>query len=386
MPIANGFLHREDFENEACFELNVGFCESCLMMQLTEPVFREKMFHDQYPFSTSSSAFMSAHFRRFAAQVIEGSAADKRAFIVEIGSNDGTMLEPFAAAGVRHLGIDPSRNVVTAAEAKGVKTACRFFDQQLAREIVLEHGQASAILAANCFCHIQDLHSLAEGIQTLLQPQGLLIFEDPYLGDIIRLNSYDQIYDEHVYYFSLAAVANWLAPYGLEVIDAQPQAVHGGSMRYSVARRGAFRVGAGVMAVRDGELRADLHRPETYAHFRRRIEYSRNDLLALLSQLRRDDKRVVGYGATSKSTTVLNYCNITPDLIEFITDTTPLKQGKFSPGAHIPIRPHADFKADYPDYALLFAWNHAEEIMAKEREFRAAGGRWIRYVPQITLA
>ena len=175
------------------------------------------------------------------------------------------------------------------------------------------------------------------------------------------------------------------SPHGLEVVDARPQAVHGGSMRYTVARPGARAVRPAVDRLCRAEAKLGLHLPETYAALRGRIESSRDKLVALLKKLKSEGKRVVGYAATSKSTTVFNYGGIGPDLVEFLSDTTPLKQGRFSPGAHIPVRPYADFKTRYPDYALLLAWNHAEEIMEKEADFRRAGGRWIVYVPGVAV-
>lgn len=386
MPIANGFLRREGFASESRHDLSAGFCESCAMMQLLDPVPAGLMFHDRYPFFTSSSARMSEHFRRLAGTVLKRLSRDADPFVVEIGSNDGTMLQPFAEVGIRHLGVEPSGNVADAAEARGIATLRRFFDRHLAREIAHERGRADAILACNCFCHISDLGSLADGIDTLLKPDGVLVFEDPYAGDILRQSAYDQVYDEHVYYFSLASVSRWLDRSGLEVVDAQPQPVHGGSMRYTVARRGMRRIAPSVADLAAAESRSGLHRPEAYEAFRLRVEQSRDNLVQLLGDLAREGRRVVGYGATSKSTTVLNYCGITPDMIDFISDTTPEKQGLFSPGAHIPVRPHADFVADYPEFALLFAWNHSAEIMAKEEGFRQSGGRWIRYVPAVGVS
>ena len=234
-------------------------------------------------------------------------------------------------------------------------------------------------------CHIPQLHSIFAGIKTLLKPNGVLIFEDPYLGDIIEKTSYDQIYDEHVFYFSLKSINHLVGQHGMEVVDVIPQSVHGGSMRYVVSRKDYRSVTEAVGKLRAEEEALGLHRPETYQRLRRNIERSRDELTDLLQNLKRQDKRVVGYGATSKSTTVTNYCGITPDLVDFISDTTPIKQGKFSPGAHIPVRPYQEFAANYPDYALLFAWNHAAEIMAKEQNFRRVGGKWLLYVPRVKV-
>jgi methylation protein EvaC len=385
MTIANGFLLPEQFPDEYFFELKAGHCARCGMVQLTELVDRERMFHESYAFYSSTSSRMAEHFRRVAEDVRARYLAAKDPFVVEIGSNDGITLQHFAKAGVRHLGIEPSANVADVARAKGVQTLTRFFDEATARDVVAEHGQADAFLGANVMCHIPYLHSVAEGIRLLLKPTGVLIFEDPYLGDIIEKTSYDQIYDEHAFYFSVASVSYLFQQHGLEVVDVAPQAVHGGSMRYTIAHRSARSISAAVAAQLEKERLLGLGDPATYFRLRGSIERSRDQLMSLLRELERQGKRVVGYGATSKSTTVTNYCGITPDLVEFISDTTPIKQGKYSPGAHILVRSYEEFCARYPDYALLFAWNHAEEIMAKEQGFLTAGGRWIAYVPEVRI-
>jgi methylation protein EvaC len=385
MPIANGFLRADQIQNEYFFDLNVGFCERCAMVQLTEQVDREKMFHDEYAFFSSTSTRMATHFKEFATTVMRDYLRSPDPFVVEIGSNDGIMLRNFAAVGIRHLGIEPSANVAQVAREKGVQTICEFFDEDLARRIVAEHGQADAFLGANVMCHLPYLHSVAAGIKILLQPKGVLVFEDPYLGDIVEKTSYDQIYDEHAFYFSVASLSNLFAPHELEIVDVQPQNVHGGSMRYVVAHKGARPVSPAVAAQRAREDVLGLSTSKTYDHLRRNIERSRDNLVALLRDLKSQGKRVVGYGATSKSTTVTNYCGITPDLVEFISDTTPIKQGKFSPGTHIPVRPYEEFASHPPDYALLFAWNHGAEIMEKEQSFQQNGGKWLVYVPQVKI-
>ena len=385
MPIANGFLSPAQFADEYFFELQVAFCEDCGMVQLADPVDPEKMFHENYAFFSSTSAGMAAHFKQLAEQLLRDHLQTPDPFVVEIGSNDGIMLQHLAKAGLRHLGIEPSRNVARKAMDKGIRTLCKFFDEGVAREILAENGPADVFVGANVMCHIPQLHAVLAGIKTLLKPNGVLIFEDPYLGDIVEKTSYDQIYDEHVFYFSLKSISHLVEQHGLEVVDVIPLGVHGGSMRYVVAHQGTRTVSASVAGLRAKEAALGLHRSEAYQRLRRNIERSREDLMQLLHDLKRQNKRVVGYGATSKSTTVTNYCGITSDLVEFISDTTPIKQGKFSPGAHIPVRPYEDFAADYPDYALLFAWNHAAEIMAKEQNFRSAGGQWLVYVPRVEV-
>jgi methylation protein EvaC len=385
MPIANGFLAESEIGEEFFFELKVGFCPRCSMVQLTELVQQERMFHENYAFFSSTSVRMAQHFEGFAGYVQSRYLTGDDPFVVEIGSNDGIMLQHFAAKGIRHLGIEPSANVAQVAQGKGINTISRFFDEALAAEIVAEQGQADAFLGANVMCHIPYVHSVFAGVKLLLKPRGVLIFEDPYLGDIVEKASFDQIYDEHAFYFSVASVSYLAARHGLEVVDVLPQNVHGGSMRYVIGHTGAFPVSEAVAQQQRKESALELSRPETYVRLRQRIEEVRDRLLSLLQDLKSQGKRVVGYGATSKSTTVTNYCGITPDLVEFISDTTPIKQGKLSPGAHIPVRPYRDFAESYPDYALLFAWNHGEEIIAKEQQFLDAGGRFLLYVPEVKV-
>jgi methylation protein EvaC len=385
MPIANGFLTMEQFYKEYFFELKVAFCSKCNMVQLTEQPDRDKMFHDNYAFFSSTSARMATHFQGYADTVIHSYLGSVDPFVVEIGSNDGIMLQHFAKQNIRHLGIEPSSNVAQVALAKGVNTISQFFDEDLARKIITEYGQADVFLGANVMCHIPYLHSVAAGIKLLLKPKGIVTFEDPYLGDIIEKTSYDQIYDEHAFYFSVASISYLFDQHDLELIDVQPQNVHGGSMRYILAHKGAYMVSGAVNAQKQKERDLGLKNNDTYTQLSRNIEKSRYNLMNILNDLKMQNKRVVGYAATSKSTTVTNYCGITPDLIEYISDTTPIKQGKFSPGAHIPVKSYEDFKVNYPDYALLFGWNHAEEIMDKEQSFRNAGGRWILYVPEVRI-
>lgn len=381
-PIANGFLSPAQFASEFFYELKVGRCPSCHMVQLAELVDRSKLFHEEYAFFSGTSKGMATHFEQLAALVMERHLGPEP-FVVEIGSNDGIMLRHFARRGMRHLGVEPSANVAAAARAQGVSTTCRFFDARLAGEIAEANGLADVVLGANVMCHISDLHSVIEGVRLLLKPRGTFLFEDPYLGDVVEKTSYDQIYDEHVFYFSLTSLAHVFAMHDMEIIDAEPQPVHGGSMRYTVKRLGAGTPSSSVARLLARETELGLDRDDAFPALRRRIEHSREELVELLSRVRAEGKRVVGYGATSKSTTVTNYCGITSDLVEYISDTTPIKQGKFSPGTHIPVRPYAAFVADPPDLALLFAWNHAEEVLRKEAGYLASGGRFIVYVPRV---
>lgn len=385
MPLGNGFRELHDKSEEYFFELAVGLCEECAMVQLITQPDPSQMFHENYAFFSSTSQRMSDHFREVAETIRSKHFVSDDPFVVEIGSNDGIMLCHFAEAGTRHLGIEPSANVAAVAREKGVSTITEYFDEALAEKIVAEHGQADAFFGANVMCHIPTLNSVAAGIRRLLKPKGVLIFEDPYLGDIVQKTSYDQIYDEHAFYFSVTSVSEWFARHDMEVIDAQHQDVHGGSMRYTVAHKGAHKVADAVGLQVAHEKALGLRDSATFMQFRKNVERSREELMRVLNDVAESGQSVVGYAATSKSTTIINYCGITTAHIEYICDTTPLKHGTVTPGGHIPVRAYEEFKNDYPDFALLFAWNHTAEIMAKEDGFRASGGKWITYVPEVKV-
>ncbi len=385
MPIANGFLRSEDFDQEFFFELKIGFCTTCNMVQLTELIDKERLFHDQYAYFSSISTHMAEHFRALASEVKQNYLTTNNPFVLEIGSNDGILLRHFVDDTLRHLGVEPSANVAKAAKDRGIQTMCTFFDEDVAQKIRDKYGPADVVLGTNVMCHIADIHTVVRGIELLLKPDGVLIFEDPYIGDIIQKTAYDQIYDEHVFYFSVASLNNLFSQYGMTIIDISPQEVHGGSMRYTVARKATRPVNRSVYEQKAVEDRLGLGRSETYAALRKRIERSRHDLVSLLQAIKSEGRTIVGYGATSKSTTITNYCGIGPKYIDFISDTTPNKQGKYSPGVHIPIRAYDQFVAARPDYALLFAWNHRKEILAKEKGFTENGGKWIVYVPSVEI-
>ena len=386
MPIANGFLSEEKFKDEYFFEMEVAFCNHCKMFQLLNQPEPQQMFNENYAFFSGTSKLMATHFEEFANHVIKDYLQGiEDPFVVEIGSNDGIMLKHYAKKGIRHLGIEPSANVARVAMDQGVNTIVEFFDRSLAEKIVNEQGQADAYIAANVMCHIPYINSIVEGIKVLLKPDGVVMFEDPYLGDVIQNTTYDQIYDEHTFLYSVHSVQYLFNQFDMEVIDVEPQETHGGSIRYVIANKGVKPVQDIVHKQLELERELGLTEPKTFDRFRQNCETYQSDLLNLLNRLRAEGKSIAGYAATSKSTTIINYCGITAEHLDCIYDTTPIKQGKFSPGVHIPIIDHARFKENYPDYALLFGYNHEKEIMAKEQEFMAQGGKWITYVPEVRI-
>ncbi|MGC5033515.1 methyltransferase domain-containing protein [Micromonospora sp. DT229] len=384
-PLSDAFLDPGEVEKEFFFRLAVGMCGNCTMVQLMEEVPRERMFHDSYPYFSSGSSVMRQHFESTAEEFLRTELAGPDPFIVEIGSNDGVMLRAIDRAGVRHLGVEPSGSVAERARAQGIAVCTEFFEADTAAAIRAEHGPADVVYAANTFCHIPYVESIFRGVDALLKPDGVFVFEDPYLGEIVERTSFDQIYDEHFYFFTARSVRAMARRFGFDLVDVRRLPVHGGEVRYTLARTGARRESPAVAELLAEEERKGLATRATVTGFATSVERTRDELMTLLRGLVSDGRRIVGYGATAKSATVTNYCGISADLVSGVFDTTPAKQGRLTPGAHLPVRPAEEFTAPYPDYVLLFAWNHAEEIMAKERAFREAGGRWILYTPKVQV-
>ena len=253
---------------------------------------------------------------------------------VELGSNDGAMLENFAKVGMRHLGVEPAANVAAESEKHGVKAMVAFFSSGTPEKILAEHGPADTTSAANVMCHIPDMTDIGRAVDILLKDTGVLIFEDPYLGDVIEKTSYDQTYDEHVFLFLAHSVSNIFGPHDLELIDLIPQKTHGVSMRYILSQKEKYLISPEVAKIMAKEQTLGLTDPEKFDEFKEKCERSSHMLVEILEDLKAKGKRVVGYAATSKNTTVLNYYGIKPDLIEYISDTTPIKLGKYTPGTH----------------------------------------------------
>ena len=385
MPIANAFAHKKDLVNEYTFPMKVGFCSNCKMVQLVEQPDREIMFHDNYAFFSSTSSYMQKHFKSFAESVTRLQNLNNESFVVEIGCNDGILLQNFIKKDIPSLGIEPSKNVANVAKDKGIDVYTDFFDKELAQKILAKYQKADAILSANVMCHIPYMHSIFEGVKLLLDKHGVFKFEDPYLGEVIEKTSFDQIYDEHVFLFSAHSVGYLAEMHDLELVNVEPQVTHGGSMRYTLAHKDAKQVSQNVFNLIRYEKKIGLDNNNAYFGFTDSVNKIKSDLIDLLTKLKSQGKKVVAYGATSKSTTVTNYFGIGPDLVEAIYDTTPIKQNKFSPGAHIPVLPYDEFHQSNPDYVLLFAWNHAEEIMKKEKDYMRHNKHWITYIPEIRV-
>jgi methylation protein EvaC len=384
-PVSNAFVRPEEAARVPFYQLEVGLCTSCTMVQQLNAVPPNEMYRADYPYRASGSALIRRHGEDVARHIIQTCPGGRNRFVVEIGSNDGVMLKNVSNAGMRHLGVDPAAEAADVARRQGINVWTDFFNESTAAKIRDEYGPAHIIYSANTISHISYLDSIFRGIDLLLASDGLFVIEDRYLGDILSCVYFDQIYDEHIYLFSVRSVQAVAARFGLELIDAQRLPLHGGSIRYTIAHAGSKDPRGNVAELLAQEKNEGVAEPATFARFSASIERIRTELVGLLRDLRSDGMRVVGYGATSRSATVMNYCDIGPDLVPIVCDSTPEKQGCLTPGSKIPVCPPEAFSEAYPDYALLFAWNHAEEIMAKERLFHEKGGRWILYAPEVHL-
>ena len=384
MPIANNFLSRtENFSKEEFFDLDISFSEKVSLLQLTKNPSINKMFHNNYAFFSSTSYFMEEHFKNTKDWIFKNNylgTKKKKNFLIEIGSNDGIFLKNFLKENtVKHLGFEPSKNVSDLARLKGVNSVNKFFNLDSAKTYQKNYGCADVIYAANAFCHMPNINNIIKGIDVILKDGGFLIFEDPYLGDLLEKVSYDQIYDEHIFIFSLISVEKIFQMHGYTLIDVLPLNTHGGSMRYVVQKKNNAKQSRNFFYYKNLEIKKNFHKFSTYLNFKSNCEKLKFKFKKKLLELKERKKKVFGYGATSKSTTILNYCDIGQDLISYIVDTTPTKYWKFSPGKHIPILPYHLFKKNFPDVYVLFAWNHEKEIKKKENYF-SKKGKWITHL------
>ena len=384
MPIANGFLKKNDFKKEFFYNLEVGFSENIGLLQIANHPKPKQMFHKNYPFYTSSSRAMVEHFKSYSDWCKK--FLKHKSKIIEIGSNDGTFLSNFSKKKFDTVGFEPSKNVSDFAKKRGIRSINKFFNTKTISQIKSFHKNTDLICAANVICHIPDIKDVFKSVKTLLSNDGLFIFEEPYLGSVFDKTSFDQIYDEHIFIFSAFSIKRMSSICGLKLIDLIPQKTHGGSMRYVLVKKNSKRrVSERVERIIKKEKIKNLHTIKSCITFKKKFALIKKDLKKKLTDLKNKNKKICGYAATSKSTTILNYCEIGPDLIEYICDTTPEKIGKYSPGMHIPIKSHEMFMKDRPDITILFAWNHKKEIVKKEKNYKKKSGKWLTFFPKVKI-
>lgn len=381
-PLANAFLDDDMLKagEEEMFPLDLYVCRACNHVQLLDVVSKETLFSHYLYFSTVSRTIPS-HFAALAAEVAARHTT-RGDLVVEIGSNDGVLLSAFEGTGLRALGVEPAANVAEVARRRGVHTMNKFFTEDTAGTIARELGKAKVVIGNNVIGHIDDLHSVMKAVKSLLTADGTFIFEVPYLVDLLEMNEFDTVYHEHLSYFAVRPAKVMLERAGLALVDVKRQEVHGGTIRcYAKHIEAGEPPSATVQDLLALEERLGLGTMAPYEAFAGRVQRLRTELLAILEKAKREGKRVAGYGAPAKGSTLLNYCKIGMEHLAYIQDTTPAKQGLYTPGMHIPVVPPARFQQDPPDIALMLAWNYEAEILAKEAAFRRAGGKFVIPIP-----
>jgi SAM-dependent methyltransferase len=385
-PLANAFLSApNEFDTEPRFPLELYFCETCTFLQLLDVVAPEVLFR-HYVYASGTSDTIAAHNRALAAAVVTQLGIGAGDLVVEIASNDGSLLKRFCDHDTRVLGIEPASNIAQMAREAGIDTIDEFFTPAIAARVRASHGPAAAIVANNVLAHVDDPRDFLRGARSLLRPGGAIVVEVPYVGELLERLEYDTVYHEHLGYFSIHAFLALAEAAALSVERVDRVAVHGGSLRvWFRDRQEVPSHSAAVMTLVEEERRAGLHTVDRYERFRIQVEGNRESLRQLLQQLVDSGKTIAGYGAPAKGNTLLSYCGIDGRLLPYTVDKSPLKVGLYTPGTHIPVLPVSILAERRPDYLLVLAWNFADEIMRQQADYRANGGRFILPIPQPTV-
>lgn len=384
-PLANNLLRREDLtQPEPRFPLRVFVCLDCWLLQITDLVPTVTLFSEYLYFSSFSDA-MLRHARQAAERYAREFALGPKSLVIEIASNDGYLLQNFVPMGIPCLGIEPAANIASVAREKGIETAVEFFGPALARRLAGQGRQADLILGNNVFAHAPETKDFVTGLRTILKPGGRIILEFPYAVNLIEQGEFDTIYHEHVFYFTLTALAPLFQRHGLSVFHVERLPIHGGSLRLFAGQAGRHEVQPSVAELLGAEAREGVGTLAYYQGFASKVEGLRRKLCELVRDLKRAGKTIAGYGASAKGSTLLNFYGLGRDVIDFVVDRSTYKQGRLTPGTHIPIMPPAELLDKQPDYTLLLTWNFADEILAQQRAYRARGGKFILPIPEVQV-
>ena len=386
-PPSNAYLDAAALQaSEAWFPLKLWTCGECRLVQVDEVQDRAALFAADYAYHSSVSSSWLAHSRAYVHAAIARLGLDARSFVVEVASNDGYLLQYVAAAGIRCLGVEPTAGTADAARRRGIDTLGEFFGRDVGARIAAGHGRADLIVANNVLAHVPDLHDFVGGFAALLAPDGVLTVEFPHLQRLVEQRQFDTVYHEHFSYFSLATARRVLAAHGLRVWDVERLPTHGGSLRLWASPDAAERAERpSVAAVLAAESAAGMGSPAWYRGFQPQADEVKNALLEFLLAQRRAGRRVVGYGAAAKGNTLLNYAGVRPDLLPFVVDASPNKQGRFLPGSRIPVVAEARLREARPDFVLMLPWNLRDEISVQLAYVREWGGRFVTAVPALEI-
>lgn len=386
-PLANSYVSKEKLQHmEPFYPLRVYVCEKCFLVQLNEFQSPEHIFVDYAYFSSFSDSWLK-HCKEYSDLMVKRFGFDSSSLVVEVASNDGYLLQYFKEKKIPVMGIEPAANVAKVAEEKGIPTLTKFFGQKTALGLVAEGKQADLLLGNNVLAHVPDLHDFVSGMKTLLQKDGVITMEFPHLLRLIKENQFDTIYHEHFSYLSFIVVEKVFSKHGLTLFDVQQLHTHGGSLRIYArhAEDETKPVSAQVGELRDQEMREGLGSLDIYSSFSQQVRETKRKLLSFLIEAKRQGKTIVGYGAAAKGNTLLNYCGVGTDFIDYTVDRSPHKQNHYLPGSHIPIHSPDKIKETRPDYLLILPWNIKDEIMTQMAHIREWGGKFVVPIPQVSV-
>jgi SAM-dependent methyltransferase len=387
-PLSNSYLNAEQLgKRENFYPLHARVCEMCLLVQLEEFEPPERIFSSEYAYFSSYSDTWLKHSRDYVEKMIARFGLGAKHLAVEIASNDGYLLQYFVQRGVPVLGIEPAANCAREAEKKGVTSLVKFFGTRTANELAAQGRKADLLLGNNVLAHVPDLNDFVQGMKRLLAPQGVITMEFPHLLNLIELNQFDTIYHEHFSYLSFLTVEKVFAHHGIALFDVEELPTHGGSIRIfgRHAEDSSKPLGGNVATLKEKERRAGLDRIAIYSTYDEKVKRTKRRLLEFLIQAKGEGKRIAGYGAPAKGNTLLNYCGIRTDFLDFTVDRSPHKQGCYLPGTHIPIHRPDRLRAARPDYVLILPWNLKDEIMEQVGYIRDWGGRFVVPIPEVVI-
>jgi SAM-dependent methyltransferase len=384
MPLVNSFLKKDEIALEEKYDLSIGFCPNCYLVQLIETVPPEELFRNYVYFSSTSSSFLD-HCKITADYLTKKLNLGSQSLVLEIASNDGAQLQYFKQLGLQILGVDPAQNIAKLANEKGIKTIPEFFNHDFAKKLKEEKNiQADLVFGANVLAHIPKIVDFVKGIAMILKPNGTAVFEFPYIRGLMD-KKFDIIYHEHVFYYSLLSLRNLFKKADLEIYDAEMTSVQGGSLRIFVCHSGNFKINKNIEDLINKEIENGFNKLETYQELNTKVTNLKNELLNLFNDLKKKKKKIAAYSAPAKGNILLNYFGIGEQYLDFIVDKSEAKQGLYTPGTHLLVYPLDKIYQEKPDYLLILCWNITGEVIEQLKDYHNAGGKFIIPIPQIKI-